>query len=358
MLHPGSWSCCGGNPAGISDCDGGGCCGSQCSNCGAGTHWSCCGSTDETSKHCLPGITKAQAVRNADAAFKRQSFPISINKIPNVDYTVAGAPTTTTAAPQTTPFGSLVEEWCLGKSNIGTVVCAPAPLRSGGEQRNVIVMYEDPSTLQIRYSLYRSSWLTRAHPPPVFAVGDRVRLKPGTFLDYCPMVLNKCLGTPDQHRYGIVVSVGPVRNGVQRNVEVICPSIDIPQSMYSDINWEDVCEGHVDSPRSLYPAHVLAPAERCITPLPGDMARLKGLLQERWSGVDGPNVDTNVLVDKFGVEVSCSQCNYLMDRHMPGNMLYYHSCMSGMVYPSFCYWSGTSARFVSGVDARTCSWLA
>ena len=62
--HPGSWSACGGNARGTSDCLGNGNCGPLCSDCGAGTHWTCCGCPYASSAFCLPSLSHPQAVSN------------------------------------------------------------------------------------------------------------------------------------------------------------------------------------------------------------------------------------------------------------------------------------------------------
>ena len=84
--HPGSFPGCGGNPDGITNCRGSGNCGPGCSNCGARTHWSCCGSTDEHSTHCPPHIAPGQAVKNKDAVFAEHSTPTRVRNIPWVNY--------------------------------------------------------------------------------------------------------------------------------------------------------------------------------------------------------------------------------------------------------------------------------
>jgi hypothetical protein len=206
-------------------------------------------------------------------------------------------------------MGSVVDaralQWCLGKRDVGTVICAPAAARAGKDQRGVIVMHEDLTTTQIKYSAYKSSWLKRSEEAPVFAVGDRVRLKPGMHLHDNATVANKCLGTPSQRRYGIVCSVGAVRNGIQRNVEVLCPLLPGRRKVFSSIDWQELCEGSKDCARSLYPSAVLARAERCMVAIAGDAEQLKDLIKEHLEPEGGAKlpVDTNALVDKFGIEV-------------------------------------------------------
>ena len=63
--HLGSWTGCGGNPAGTSHGRTYGNCGSKCKDCGSNTHWNCCSSTDQSSTTCLLGVTKLQALKNA-----------------------------------------------------------------------------------------------------------------------------------------------------------------------------------------------------------------------------------------------------------------------------------------------------
>ncbi len=62
--HCGNWGACGGNLHGVSNCRGSGNCGSMCRNCGAGTHWTCCGSTEQDSTMCIGPITPTQAKDN------------------------------------------------------------------------------------------------------------------------------------------------------------------------------------------------------------------------------------------------------------------------------------------------------
>lgn len=70
FAHPGSWTGCGGNVAGIAGGRGGGNCGRGCASCGSGTHWSCCGSQDEASTHCPSGISYEQSEWNSQAFFE------------------------------------------------------------------------------------------------------------------------------------------------------------------------------------------------------------------------------------------------------------------------------------------------
>lgn len=83
--HVGSVSGCGGNPHGITDTRGSGCCGGGCVACGAGTHWSCCGCSDQSSVHCI-SISKKQALRNTVFYRSQISAPKSIADISELDY--------------------------------------------------------------------------------------------------------------------------------------------------------------------------------------------------------------------------------------------------------------------------------
>jgi SpoVK/Ycf46/Vps4 family AAA+-type ATPase len=127
--------------------------------------------------------------------------------------------------------------WCLGapaEGREGVVLLAPLPRAGAAEQRMVLVASLDGSGLLGPASWYRGAWLERAPPQPrsTFAPGDRVALN--ECVSVAPSgrpFAGKCLGLPATQRYGVVVAVGPVRDGVQRNVEVrnvagsgLCPA--------------------------------------------------------------------------------------------------------------------------------------
>lgn len=183
-------------------------------------------------------------------------------------------------------------------------------------------MHEDTATAQIRYAAYKSSWLKRSEESHVFAVGDRVRLRPGIHSENRITVDNKCLGTLSQRRYGIVCSVGALRNGVQRNVEVLCPLLIGPQHLFTSSNdWQEMCEGDKDCARSLYPAAVLTLAERSMVVLEGDINQLKSLIKEHLDREGAKvSIDTNALVDKFGLEVvlTLDYTQYIFDMYYTG----------------------------------------
>jgi hypothetical protein len=64
LPHIGSWNGCGGNMQGISGCAGNGNCSALCLNCGARSHWTCCGSSDQFSATCSGPMTSLQAKEN------------------------------------------------------------------------------------------------------------------------------------------------------------------------------------------------------------------------------------------------------------------------------------------------------
>ena len=84
--HCGSWSGCGGNPEGISDCRGSGSCGPGCRACGASTRWRCCGCSDPSSSHCLPGTSAEQAKANERIMFAERHGPMRCASIPGVAF--------------------------------------------------------------------------------------------------------------------------------------------------------------------------------------------------------------------------------------------------------------------------------
>ena len=214
--------------------------------------------------------------------------------------------------------------WCLGSSSdtnkkIGIVLAANEVDKSLCVQTEVLVFCEDAMNGQVQYGLFMSSWLQRCPACPLLQRGDIVGLNPAFCVTSLEHITDgKCLGAASDFAGGVVARVGPIRNGVQRNIEVVaydhpCPSvISIADNMdrmdhttLDDIwegNWGSLC-GMEDRWRSFYPTAVLQKLPRVLTMRPGDDKRLvdsltASLVSQR------PFVDVGVLVRKFGYGVS------------------------------------------------------
>jgi hypothetical protein len=192
------------------------------------------------------------------------------------------------------------------------------------EQSEVLVMCEDETLGTAQYGLFRSSWLKRCPTFQIFQPGDIVSLNPA-FSDesFDGMIFGKCLGKLSDLSCGIVCSAGPVRNGVQRNVEVVSCDAKSPaiicmgETLDSlggmdgdglwDGNWESFCGSGDDAMRSLYPSAVLQKAYRPLVMRPGDMERLAESLME-FLPLHGVSVDVRFLIKKFGYKVCTMHC--------------------------------------------------
>jgi hypothetical protein len=152
-------------------------------------------------------------------------------------------------------FAANQDGWCLGKSlsekKVGVVAFVPPldtsdPNATGGDQRSIMVISEDEDgPFKQEPFFFRSSWIEKADNSSCrkFKLGDRVQLNPVLAQSRdCADVAGKCLGTLGRHcRYGLVRAVGPTRDGVQRNIEVV-----------------EVVRGGI----SIYPAYSLIPASQ------------------------------------------------------------------------------------------------
>ncbi len=99
----------------------------------------------------------------------------------------------------------------------GIVICTPYDAAGSCEQRGLIVA----SLLECRLNYYRASWLKHSdYESHVFKLGDIVELSHRTWETGNPWMESKCLGHPDQLKYGIVTQIGVLRGGIQRNIEV------------------------------------------------------------------------------------------------------------------------------------------
>ncbi len=168
-------------------------------------------------------------------------------------------------------------------------------------------MHTDESDMTTRYSIFRSSWLQRVPVFPTFKPGDFVTLHPS----HRTLNEGKCL---DSGGAGIVVSTGPIRNGIQRNIEVVSltttefqtisqasESPDEDSAMDSwEGNWHQLCGSGTQ--RSLYPNIALIPALRSLTFLPSDLNELTNILRRNFSD---STLDLGGLLKKFGSGVSC-----------------------------------------------------
>jgi hypothetical protein len=207
--------------------------------------------------------------------------------------------------------------WCLGTKQskiIGVVRFAPPPEPNGRLQRNILVCAafcnSDRRTRRNKPIMYafKSSWLIRADSTlsatstisgsGSFKPGDRVQLNPGCN-DASFEIVGKCLGSCLSSSYGIVLAVGPERDGIHRNIEVVKVSCS------SDFNRV----GSLVTSRfpivSVYPSYVLVAAVRSAV-LVDEMelrslsVAVESLLEE--NGISG--IDVMPFVIKYGQEVS------------------------------------------------------
>ena len=104
-------------------------------------------------------------------------------------------------------------------------------------------------------------------------------------IDCDPRVDGKCLGTPSQSMYGRVVAVGVIREGIQRNVEVV--AVGGPHN------------GQV----SLYPAYALVPAARNAVMTNHDLSLLHATVHHFLTSHGLTTVDVDQLIATFGGNV-------------------------------------------------------
>ncbi len=178
------------------------------------------------------------------------------------------------------------------------VACPEKVHKKFKDQRAVLVMVADPTSGEQSFSFYRSKWLQRA--PVVgqtFAVGDRVQLNSMADSIDGVELAGKCLGAVAQGRYGIVTAVGPVRNGVQRNVEVM-----------AQLDSSDASRGRGRAAgllHSLYPSSALVMANKAVANITDTMTDLIALIREEFqSHAHFRQLDVAMLVTKMGFKVS------------------------------------------------------
>jgi hypothetical protein len=184
--------------------------------------------------------------------------------------------------------------WCLGNVGsgvIGVVQYACEPSSSGEEQRNIIVSSFDNSD-DCHY--FRGSWLKLSPNAggSIFQIGDRVQIDRSTYI-YDGEMAGKCLGNPDNFYFGIVSSVGPIRDSIQRNIEVHLP---------------DVFECNELNRVSLYSSYHLVKADRDVVLLDSEKSSL-------WqSAINILGNDTSFyssLINKCGLKIWSTLSSYL-----------------------------------------------
>lgn len=139
-------------------------------------------------------------------------------------------------------FKSHKDGWCLGspaEKKRGIVVYGGEIYE--GKQRDIVVCALDNTEESYRF---RSDWLQRVSNDGTqnrFRIGDRVRIDIGNWNPSLE-TSQKCLGSSILANYGIVISEGVVRNGIQRNIGVIA------------------CTGDMKGSSSFYPSYALVHA--------------------------------------------------------------------------------------------------
>ena len=177
--------------------------------------------------------------------------------------------------------------WCLGSAadkQAGLVRFAPAAAEVGSEQRDVLVSSLD-DTKKV-YS-FRGKWLKRvkAEGPARFKIGDRVKLDIGTARKGGKETSGKCLGLATQGNYGRVCGLGVLRDGVQRNVEVVSAS------------------GGRAGTVSLYPSYSLMLAPRLAVLLDDEVASLVQNVSQVLRDADMPEIDAELETRRLGLDV-------------------------------------------------------
>ena len=105
-------------------------------------------------------------------------------------------------------------------------------------------------------------------------------------IDSCdPRVDGKCLGKISDSQYGRVVSVGVIREGIQRNIEVVAVG------------------GPYHGQVSLYPAYALAPAVRHAVMTDHDLSLLHATVRHFLTSHGLTSVDVDQLIATFGGNV-------------------------------------------------------
>ena len=180
--------------------------------------------------------------------------------------------------------------WCLGKMpvaagsdpKVGVVLLAQDP-QASADQRGVLVASVDDPT---KVFSFRSSWLERVVNDGTreYKLGDRVQLDVANCPDeLCdPQVIGKCLGLSSQAIYGRVVNVGVMREGSQRNIEVVAVG------------------GPNNGKVSLYSSPVLVPAVRRAVITDQDRAILDNILRHFLTARNITEVNASKLLVAFG----------------------------------------------------------
>jgi hypothetical protein len=107
----------------------------------------------------------------------------------------------------------------------GVVVFAPHVADNSGlnrEQRHIGVVAETDTTATNVF-WFRGSWLKRADVSTKrsFKIGDRVQLDPAKWAFTAPIHGKKCLGSPIEAAYGLIINSGvKQKDGSARNIEV------------------------------------------------------------------------------------------------------------------------------------------
>jgi len=185
--------------------------------------------------------------------------------------------------------------WCLGEKGEGVVGCViHIPTTSSTSiQRDVLVAAVRDPTIESNESVFsfQSSWLQRApNTNHLFSLRDKVQLdiskwtlspKTDEWIAPDEAAARKCLGNPAQGKFGFVVSNGSIKDGIQRNIEVM--GSDGTVSFYSAI--------------SLVPAVRASVLDQC------DISSLTKLLEKLITSTLGPSIlmDVASIVKKNGL---------------------------------------------------------
>ena len=93
-----------------------------------------------------------------------------------------------------------------------------------------------------------------------FKRGDRVKLNTSIWRTGSPETGGKNLGTPTENHYGVVISTGCLRDGIQRNVQVVAINDDLSIDRAGDEMDEGDEKNETLPPLvSLYPSYSLLP---------------------------------------------------------------------------------------------------